>query len=250
MGNLLEAAAFDTVPLITLTPPTSHSQLDYPVVYFTEKIEASKSWSSYCQIHESSCICTCELCHASYSIDSTTLFLLLAHWSLFILPPHCCWYYLLIVAFHLFSFFCWRNMLHEYATIAYKHAIISFFLKKLNDSPILSPLQAATYFLATLFDRTPLKGFLTPCLHFCAILCHSTKTLFDRVVSNFRVAKSNGQFPISILLNLSAVFDTVDHSFLFQVFLTWFLGRTMLLNFFCLTCCSFLASYAGISSSP
>ena len=141
-------------------------------------------------------------------------------------------------------------MLHEYAMIAYKHAIISFFLKKLNDSPIQSPLQAATYFLVTLFDRTSLKGFLTPCLHFCAILCRSTEALFDRVVSNFHVAKSNGQFPISILLNLSAVFDTVDHSFLFQVFLTWFLGRTMLLNFFCLTCCSFLVSYAGTSLSP
>ena len=60
-------------------------------------------------------------------------------------------------------------MLHEYAMIAYKHAIISFFLKKLNNSPIQSPLQAATYFLATLFDRTPLKGFdiLPP------FLCHS-----------------------------------------------------------------------------
>lgn len=51
-------------------------------------------------------------------------------------------------------------MLHEYAMIAYRHTIISFFLKKLNYSPIQSALQAATYFLATLFDRTSLKGFL------------------------------------------------------------------------------------------
>lgn len=103
--------------------------------------------------------------------------------------------------------------------------------KKYTTSPIPCSLQlpptSLPPFMAELLKRAVLNS-LPPSLTHCAALL---RPLLDKVVSNFHLAKSSGQFPVLILINLSAIFDMVGQPFPFQAFFTWFLGGTTLLIF-------------------
>ena len=144
----------------------------------------------------------------------------------------------------------------------FKHAFVKPLLKKASlDPSCLKHYRPVSNlpFLSKVLERIVLKQFL-PHLQSHSLLepfesayrkCHSTETALLRVVNDLLQTSDSGCVSISTLLDLSAAFDTIDHTILITRLLSTFgCSGTVLELFISYLSCRTQSVFVGHESTP